>query len=277
MLEGLENEGSVDTSAEPVENLVEGNEQEKPEQPKPDLIDLDSAAKFKFEGREWTPKDFRQAYMLHADYTRKTQEVAKERSYYDNLSADLDKVKSDPSLVAEFRRVYPEKFHAYLNYVVQEAKKEEAVQGQVDPKLQKYEERLNRIESEYREREVAAIEAELDSKFKVLSGKYSFADEETVLARASALLDKLREEASPNDRAKLTLKDDHWDRIWKSVHERNQKRADQYYAEKIGKQKKANMDGRDTGSGGATPGQAPRQPRRIKDATQFALDEIESN
>src|SRR3954464_16064772 len=89
------------------------------EQPKtPEMVDLESLEKFRYAGREMTPKELQQAVMLQSDYTRKTQQLAEERKYYDNLSADLSAVAQNPQLAAKFKEVYPEKFHDYLAYVL---------------------------------------------------------------------------------------------------------------------------------------------------------------
>jgi hypothetical protein len=81
----------------------------------PELVDLDTMDKFKFGGREWTPKELEAAYMRQQDYSRKTQEIAQERKYYDNLPYDLDMVKNNPALVNQFKQVYPAKFHSWID------------------------------------------------------------------------------------------------------------------------------------------------------------------
>lgn len=259
-------EAEVNTSEETTENL-EVTEAEQPGQveqtEQQQIVDLDSVDKFKFAGKEWTPKDFQGAYMMQSDYTKKTQALAEERKYFDNLTADLESVKSNPSLIEKFKSVYPEKFHKFLGYVQgasqpQAQKQTENAQSQIDPA---FKERFERLESEIHERKVQAIEAELDAKFKGLSEKYPMADEEAVLARAQALIDRGEK-----------LNDKIWDGLWKSVNERNQKLAEQFYAKKIKEQKTTNQKGKDIASGGGTPGQAPKVARSIKEATQMLMD-----
>ena len=245
-------EGSVDSSQQ--ESLTTGEPQEQPS-----IYDLDSAEKFKWQGREWTTKELQSAYMAHSDYTRKTQALAEERKFYDNLSVDLEAVKSNPALIQEFKRVYPERFHSYLNYVQE---KQPQLQAQTNQQSidTKFVERVERLEKGIHEREVAAIEAELDAKFKQYSDKYPMADEEAVIARAQALI---------NRGEKIT--DQTWDNLWKSVHERNQSLADKYYSEKVKQQKTASAKAKDVGSGGGTVGRAPHLPKTIKQATDDLL------
>lgn len=251
----------------PTENLeVESSVTETPEQTSAaPIVDLDSVEKFRYAGREWTPKDFQGAYMMQSDYTKKTQALSEERKYYDNLQTDLDQVKANPQLAAEFRKVYPKNFHRYLDYVTPAQAAAEMKQTQSPGKLdQAVEDRINRIESAFHEQKVAAVEAELDAKFKTLAAKYDFADEEAVIARAQALLGRGE---------KLT--DKVWDSLWKSVHDRNLKISDQRQAEKVKKQTQVNAQGKDMGSGGGTPGSAPKVARTIKEAANFAREALE--
>lgn len=254
-----------------MEEIVEQQVTEQPEQDsEPQVIDLDSTEKFKFQGREWTPKELRDAYMMQSDYTRKTQAIAEERKYYDNLTHDLEAVSKNPALIEEFKKVYPEKYHAYLNYITkntpQQSQQVEQQSNGIDPKFlerfQKLEQTMTSWEKEMHEKQVAAIDAELDAKFKQLSEKYPMADEEAVIARAQALLGRGEK-----------LDDKIWDSLWKSVNERNQKLAEQFYSKKVTEQKQANKMGKDIASGGGSVGQAPVKPRTIKDATNAFLSE----
>ena len=225
-----------------MDEIVEQQVTEQPEQDsEPQVLDLDSAEKFKFQGREWTPEELRNAYMMQSDYTRKTQAIAEERKYYENLQYDLEAVSKNPALAQEFKRIYPEKYHAYLNYAVrntpqtQSQNVEQQSQG-LDPKFlerfEKIERSMSSWEKEMHDKQISAIDAELDAKFKQLSEKYPMADEEAVIARAQALLSQGQ-----------NLDDKVWDNLWKSVHERYQSLAEQHYAKKVSEQKQANKMG----------------------------------
>lgn len=219
--------------------------------------------KFRFEGREWTPKDFKGAYMMQADYTRKTQALAEERKFYDNLSVDLAAIKKNPALAAEFRKIYPSKFHGYLEHVTPAQAAASAQQKQyaeIDPAISA---RFNQVEEFMKQQQVTAINAELDARFKVLAEKFPYADEEAAIARAQAAHAK-----------GIPLNDKNWELIWKAVNDKNVELFKKYGSAAVNKQKNANQRGKDTAPGGGIPGQAPRQPRTIKEASKFALEEI---
>lgn len=234
--------------------------------PSEQIADLESMPKFRFGGREWTPKEFQGAYMMQADYTRKTQALAEERKYYDNLSADLAAVKKDPGLAAKFKEIYPTKYHAYLDYVSQAqpapGQGSQSHSSNIDPSIMN---RFQALEQDMNERKVAAINAELDARFKTLSEKYPYADEEAAIARAQAAHAK-----------GIQLNDKVWDQIWKAVHEKNESLFKKSYSAQVNKQKSANQKGKDAAAGGGIPGQAPKQPRTIKEASKFALEEMQN-
>lgn len=251
----------------PTESVETPDQQSAPTSEEQKIIDLESQDKFRFGGKEWTPKEFQGAYMMQADYTRKTQQLSEERKYYDNLSADLSAVRSNPELADKFKEIYPTKFHSYLEYV--EKRQQPTQPGQqnqyqsLDPAYQK---RFDTLEADMNERKVAAINAELDSRFKTLSERYPFADEEAAIARAQAAHQK-----------GIQLTDKVWDQIWKDTHDKNESRFKKISSEQINKQKSANQKGKDVASGGGIPGQAPRAPKTIKDASKFALEEMQNS
>lgn len=232
------------------------------------VSDLESMSKFRFGGKEWTPKEFQGAYMMQADYTRKTQQLAEERKYYDNLDADLKSVKSNPQLAAKFKEIYPSKFHGYLDYLSSQA---QPAQGQnqqnqyanIDPTVMT---RFQALEADMNQRKVDAINAELDARFKTLSEKYPYADEEAAIARAQAAHTK-----------GIKLDDKSWEQIWKAVNDKNVELFKKYGSAQVNKQKSANLKGKDAASGGGIPGLAPRQPRTIKEAGRLALEEMQNS
>lgn len=272
----FENEGLGETTQE-TEVTPESTESAQVTAPEgqpqaSELLDLDSVEKFRYGGREWTPKDFRGAQMMQADYTRKTQEIAQERKYYDNLSHDLERVKANPQLAAEFKKIYPEKFHGYLGYVSSSPQTQarqpqgQQQQGQAqpgkayDPELMN---RIERIEADYKERKLEAIDKQLDAVFESMGKKYPMADQEAVIARAQAMLDRGE---------KLT--DESWDKVFKSVHDVIQKKSDEYQSKKVQGQMSVNQRGKDAGAGGGLPGRAPNLPRTIKEAAALAEAEL---
>lgn len=262
-----ENEG-LGQETESTESLNPSTEP----QGEPSILDLDSVDKFKFGGREWTPKEFQGAYMAQADYTRKTQALAEERKYYDNLLADLDNVKKNPTLADKFKQVYPQKFHNYLGTVTpaQAEKLQAQAQGTAQtPEYAQLLDRLDRIEKESFEKQVSAIQSELDTKFEALGKKYPFASEDEVLAKATALVDRLTKEHGPD--AKVS--DSHLEALFKASNEKVSKLAEKHYSSLVKGQKQANVRGKDAGSGGQLPGQAPKQPRTLSEAREAFLQE----
>lgn len=260
-------EGGLDSIQETTQELPESSSQETATPTAQDVFDLDSAEKFKFGGREWTPKELTSSVMMNADYTRKTQELSKERKYYDNLDADLKTLQGNPALIDQFKQIYPEKFHRYLEFIQVANRGGQASSRQqagVDPQFMS---RLEQVENRFREQEIGAIEAQLDAKFTVLSKKYPFADEEAVIARAERLL-----ESKPKGEKKLT--DSELEQLWKQVDSRGQELAKKHWGQKAQQQKEMNARGKDVASGGWTPGQAPRRPRTIREASDLARREL---
>jgi hypothetical protein len=260
----FENEGQafeqpVESTEEPAAVEQSSEQTESPSS----VVDLDSLDKFKYAGRELTPKELQSMVMMQSDYTRKTQALSEERKYYDNLSYDLAAVKANPALMDRFKQIYPEKFHSYLGYVTpsqaaQAAQAQENKYASIDPEVMQ---RFQRLEADMNAREMKAINAELDNKFKTLSEKYPFSDEEAAIARAQALLDRGEK-----------LDDKKWDAIWKSVHDRNETLFKKQYSQQVSKQQSANAKGRDVAPGGGIPGTAPKQPRTLKEASALALE-----
>lgn len=236
--------------------------------------ELDKFERFKWEGKEWTPKDLKQMTMFQSDYTRKTQEVAQERKYYDNLAADLEAVSKDPSLAAKFKELYPAKFHSYLKYLSQNQSSAQtqpvaANQAQdqsfiesLKKEIAELREQLNPLKEGFEQQELAKTEAQLDSIYNEFSKKYEMADERTVTATAQALHGQGTE-----------LSKDLWERIFKEDHERNLKRYEQHYSKQVKQQKEASAKARDVAAGGGVPGQAPKR-LSMKDATEAAIRDL---
>lgn len=242
---------------------------EQTEPQAPSMVELDGLDKFRWAGRELTPKDLQSMVLMQSDYTRKTQAISEERKYYDNLHLDLDAVAKDPKLAAQFRQVYPKKFHEYLRHVTPKEEAQALGQQQqgkssnaVDPEFMR---RFETLEKDMTERKVNAIESDINSKFEVLGKKYPYAkiNEEAVIARAEALLDR-----DPNIEMSMEL----WDKIWKAVNDKNQKLAEQLMSQRVNEQKSANLKGRDVAGGGGIPGVGKKVPRTIKEAAEALIE-----
>lgn len=240
-------------------------------------IEIDNPDRYRYQGR--TLKDWESGYMARQDYTQKTQALAQDRRYFDNLSYDLDRVRANPQLAEQFRQIYPEKFHPYLRYVLSENSRPYSPpsgqpQGQYSRLDPAYEARIASIESEITQNKVAAITVELDRKFEKLRQQYPYADEEAVVARAQALIAKMKE---MNPGAKIQINDKQWDALWKSQHDRVYALSDAQYKKQVQNQIQANKKNADPArGGGGLTGQPPRQFRTIKEATTQALADIEA-
>lgn len=236
-----------------------------------EIADLEKLGKFKFDGKEWTAKDLKNAYLMHSDYTRKTQALSEERRYAENVGYDLIAVANDPSLAAKFKEIYPKQYHAQLDQVlsyVQKGGVQQSSQPQqsqqrssVDPDFQQ---RFERLEKSIQEKEVAAVEAQLDATFSKLSEKYKFADEETVIARAQALLNR-----------GVELNDATWNELFKQINDARQAQYQSFYKAQVGKQQSANVRGKDMGPGGGIPGEAPKK-LSLKEVRDYAISQLEN-
>lgn len=254
-------ESSQDSTAQSDSSSQSASENQPTQAVSDQIVELESLPKFKFGGREWTPKDLQGAYMMNSDYTRKTMALAEERKYVDNLRADLEHVRNNPSLEELFKSRYPRQYHQYLDLVLPANRNQGQGRNQgIDPQFL---DRFQRLETEIQETKVNAILAELDAKAAVLSKKYPFADEEAVLSRAQSLVDRGE---------KVT--DGIWEALWRTVHERNQKAWESFQAQRVNEQRRVNKSGKDVGSGGGTPGVAPRKAKTIKEATEMALSDL---
>jgi hypothetical protein len=246
-----------------------------------EMLDLDGVEKFKFQGKEWTPEELKKAQMFEKDYRKKTAEIAKERQYTVNLKADLAKVKRDPSLAADFRSLYPEQYHNYLDLVLEQAAAEEARDNstsrsgqsntdQLPPavakqiselqrRLDAYENKFRGIDEKDHAAKVQTIQADLDKMFSGFEKKYDFAIEESVLTKAEALIAK-GYEMTPAA----------WERLWKASHEANQAKAQKWHDKRTQEQLKANQEGGDVGRGGGTPS-AGRKRMGLSEATDHMI------
>lgn len=245
-----------------------------------EIVDLASLEKVKFEGKEWSTKELREHFMRDADYRQKTQALSEERKslkFDSALSKDLEQVSKYPELAQKFKEIYPRQYHKYLDWVL---KKQGANQPaptqtssanpQTPEEYQKLLERLDRMEEDRAsEREeaiaqrAAAINAELDSKFKTLKEKYPFSDEEAVVSRAQYLHEQGQK-----------LDDTVWDALFKQTHDRIKAISDGIQSNSVQKQKELNQKGKDTATGGGIPSQAPRRPKTLKEAETLALEAI---
>lgn len=243
---------------------------EKSEAPK-DYLDLDKLERFRFAGREWSPKELRNAHLRHEDYTRKTQETAEARKYADNFAHDIRAVIENPHRISEFRQVYPKSYVEAAQRILERMQGSGQTPQHSDPakpndpmmqKLSSLEEKFSALEAEKFKGEVEQTEAWLNSQFETLTKKYPYANSEVVTARA---------EVASRQGTEITK--EVLDKLFKASDNEIKAQWEKRYKEKVQEQIKAGSKAKDTGTGGGIPGGAPKGFKTIKEATnQFIQD-----
>lgn len=231
-----------------------------------EVVDLSSLEKFKFQEKDWTPKELQSAIMRQKDYSQKTEALSKERKYYDNLAYDLANVMRNPGLANRFKEVYPQQFHKFLDEAFSDLIKKDQVQGaQQNQEPQVPAEFMNRfanMERQLFDHQVKAAEAQIDSVFNGNIKKYPYADEVSVINKAQALIEK-NTEMTPSV----------WNNLFKMEHERGVSIAKKYMEETVKQQKAVQSKTRDSGSGGGAPSAQPRK-LTMKEATEQAIKDF---
>lgn len=280
MIDNVEQTQATETHSSPESSQDNSSLDQAPQTASEALAELEKMEKFKFQGQEWSPKDLEKAIMRNKDYTQKTQALAEERrqieqqrseaKYYENLYADLSAVKravdsGDSSLINEFLKTYPEKFHGYLKQVLSDTTVREAVQNR--PSGPQYDvdtlSRLQKLESILHEQEVAKNEAAINATVSAMSKKYPDAIPEMAIARVYEL---------HNSGVKVTEKE--WEKAFQQVDEQIKGVVKARYGDLVKKQSDANKKARDVESGGGTLGRAPEKFKSLKDVTNFAIQDL---
>lgn len=238
----------------------------------PSVTELEKLERFKFDGKEWTPGDLKSAYMMQSDYTRKTTELAQERRYVDNLQVDLDSVRANPALAQEFKKMYPEKYHKFLDYIQTnnpqaQAPVVESQKPRIDPE---YANRLEKIEKHFEQQETRALESEVNTAFDEFSKKYPMADQRVVTAAAQLAL----QSGTPLRDADGKLNKEPLEQIFKSEHQRIEAQFNSHYKSQFENQKLASSKARDVASGGGVPGQSPKK-MTLREASAAAIASAE--
>lgn len=252
----------------------------------PSVYELEKLGKFKLEGREMTYQELKNAMLRQQDYTRKTQELAKEREtlennkkFHVNLAADLRLVEKDPSLASQFISVYPQEFHQYLRNVLSgtQTANQASHQAQGQQEQQRpYQDiemmsKVDRLEKFYNQQEVAKNEAEINSNLERLATKYpqGAKAKEMVIGRVFEAYNQMLEK-DPN--AKLST--EMWEDAYKQVDKFVNDLVSSTYKEKQKQQLSANQKAKGADSGGGTVGRAPTKFKNLKDVTDFAVRDL---
>lgn len=241
------------------------------------VLDIDSQEKVMFNGKEYTPEQLNKMLMMQSDYTKKTQAIASEKKYYDNLQYDLDAVRENPEKAAQFKKLYPEKFHVYLDFLntgAQDSTNRDKSGGSTDQrteallqKIDNLESKLSQYDQKFHDEKVDAENARLDAVFEKLSGEFDLADEDAVLNKAQALID------ANKDNPEFRMTDSAWKRLFKADHEARDKRYSERHRKLLEKQAKQGDRGNDGGPGGAAPGR-PRKRETMAEATERMIQDL---
>ncbi len=230
------------------------------------LLDLSKAEKFMLNGKEMTLKDLESRMMLQSDYTKKMQEIAKDREYRDNFESDLAKIERNPQLLSEFKKIYPKSYHRAAEYAAKGVSSQEQPQRQDANTQDKLiedlvESKIGPIRNELDQYKTEAAVKQLDGIFSEMKSKFPQAEEEFVLARLQALKDQ----EVQIDKSKI-------EEVFKHFHDRDQKSKESYHLEQLNKQKTASSKAKDVPSGGGIPGQAPKKHNL---STEKGWDQLE--
>ncbi len=280
-------EKAPEQEAKHVDEKVEAVEPEK-DLTKEEIVELEKLLadkqKFKFDGQELTLKDLKNQVLMRKDYTQKTQELSEARKFADNFDVDLDKVLANPSLLKQFKEIYPasygEKAERILKMVwkdnptaqVTETTQQQQAKGldlpqDVLAKLDKID-RLEKWqlgqEQQIQQEKAAIIERQLDDWFSDLSSKFRFADPDAVLTKAQALADA----GHVIDKASLEKifqeKDASTQKLWAETQKTKQQ-----------EQLKVAAKAKESGKGGDVPSAAPKEAKTLKEVRKSLLREFD--
>lgn len=255
----------------------EGAEPTAPEQVEGNTPAMDDVPelpeKFKWEGKEHARDSFLKERLMQSDYTKKMQEVSTTKAIYEkHLSADLPKLQRNPALLEQFKRSYPKELHYLGEMLVGKSGTPGSTQppsAEKDPEIQAA---LDEIRSFKEERQTELVERAsqtIDSMFSKFQPKYVMAPEGLVLTIADSILSNKKAE-NPGQVAKLIDAD--WERAFKSAHEVVKGLADKHYSGLVNQQKEASARGKDMGTGGGIPGDAPKK-MTIREATAHFMSQ----
>ncbi len=237
------------------------------------VADLSKYKEVTINGQKMSIDDLQKSIMRQSDYTKKTQELAQERKYNANLAADLDKVKANPALAAEFKRIYPAQYHAYLRYVAGTQTAPQQQQQGLPPELEdrfnRYDQFIDETTRQKVEAEQSALDANLQTYETNLTKKYPKADAITAYTLADNHRIKLESETgqkmSPKD-----INEKFMEPFFKASHEHQVKQFNQWQKEMAKQASQTHRVNADTGRGGGTPGAQPGKVQ-LKDVADQIL------
>ena len=230
------------------------------------VTNLDSLSEFEFQGEKYTPDRLQEMFTGYRTLNQEKQGYQEKQKYWDNLSNDLKSVKSDPSLAAKFREIYPKEFHAYLEMIgAQETQQAQGIPKEFLNEFGQLKNGFNSMREQLQQLAVDKANAQLDAILPRVFEKFPLAVEDAVLARAEAFI---------SNGGKMT---DHvWERLAKESHEVVKRKTDSHYKKELQTQLEAGNKSADTGPGGAPPGKAPPKLRTFEDAQKAYMAHLKS-
>jgi hypothetical protein len=248
-----------------------------------EIVELEKLEKFKFNGQELTLKDLQNQILMRKDYTQKTQELGEARKFVDNFDIDLDKVIANPSLMKQFKGIYPASYVEKAEKILKMAWKDTPQTGQTTQaqgappamelpqeilakldRVDQLERWMNGQEQEKQTARQSVIETQLDDWFKDLSSKYQFADPDAVLTKAQAFADAGHKVDKEMLDKIFAEKDGHYQKAWATTQQQKQKQ-----------QLKVGAQAKEAGRGGDVPSAAPQEAKTLKDVRKNLLKSLE--
>ncbi len=288
-----EEQSPVDTSTDELSQTqnTEVQDKEPSKSEMEAILDLSSVKKFKFDGKEMDYDTLKRATLLQSDYTRKAQELAKEREafsgqkkYDDNLKYDLEMVRKDPSLASKFKETYPERYHWHLDYARPSNSATEQSNGldkqtsqptaNLPPEILKKLEMVEKLHDRAEKQSIAAIDKQLDATFQQLSKDFPLGRVKEVMTDLETLQRQGVIPRDENGEIDDKMFFDVVKELYKNSHDDNEKGASGYFSQKMKAQIEGSKKASDVGIGGQTPGQAAKRISRIRDVNH---DEVVSS
>lgn len=255
-----------------------------------DALELERIEKFRFQGKEYTPKELGTLLAREKEaqkgFTQKMQALSEERKafdtrraeyqkYDDNLVYDLEKVRQNPSLVQEFIRTYPESYHRHLKAVLSSTSEGQANQGMreqsnnIPVELMSQVQKLNEF---VQKQEVAKAEVQIERDLEKALAQFKYASKKEVLADIYEFHNQ--SPVDPLTGAKPQITSELWLKAAEASHNDRLESYKAYQKELINNQKQANSKARDVGAGGGVPGQGPKKFSSFKDLNQHVLSQF---
>lgn len=243
------------------------NEQVPVEEVPSQAVSLDALDEFEFQGAKLTPDYLHQVLTEYNDLKSGRDSYASAAHFYANLPHDLEIVAANPAKAQEFKKMYPEEFHGYVDIllkskgqVAEKTQSKEQTNSQTNEVIEELKKELMYLKHQVQKSTSNEYVATLNQTIDPIFEKYPLAIEESVLLEAEAMLSK-----------GMKLTPHTWERLIKSSHEQIAKKSSDYYKNEYKQKKQASMKGKESGLGGSAMGNEPPKKPRTFDEAQEAM------